>query len=209
VPPRSEELATPHGRAAIVELADDELEIAAALAALPVAERDFAATLSGSRRRELIAGRTAIHQILDGDHAVLSNDRGAPIVPAGYSGSISHKLTRAAALLAPAEHGHVGVDLERKAPTKLDIASRILTPREARVAGAELLRVFAIKEAIYKAIDPMMRRYVGFQEVELVVGEAGRVDVHIVDASKLPVVIEAWWLELEHHWLATARARSR
>jgi 4'-phosphopantetheinyl transferase EntD len=130
-------------------------------------------------------------------------------VPAGFSGSISHKLTRAAALLAPAEHGHVGVDLERKAPSKLDIASRILTPREARVAGAELLRVFAIKEAIYKAIDPMVRRYVGFLEVELVVGEAGRVDVHIVDATKLPVVIEAWWTELEHHWLATARARLR
>jgi 4'-phosphopantetheinyl transferase EntD len=70
-----------------------------------------------------------------------------------------------------------------------------------------LLRVFAIKEAIYKAIDPMVRRYVGFQEVELVVGEGGRVDVHVVDASKLPVVIEAWWIELEHHWLATARAR--
>jgi enterobactin synthetase component D len=207
VPLRSEELATPHGRAAIVELDDHEIE--AALAALPEAERNFAETLSGSRRRELIVGRTAIHQILDGACAVLSNDRGAPVVPAGYSGSISHKLTRAAALLAPAEHGHVGVDLERKAPSKIDIASRILTPREARVAGAELLRVFAIKEAIYKAIDPMVRRYVGFQEVELVVGEAGRVDVHIVDASKLPVVIEAWWIELESHWLATARARSR
>lgn len=207
MPLRSEELATPHGRAAIVELDDHEIE--GALAALPEAERELAETFSGSRRRELIAGRTAIHAILDGAHAVLSNDRGAPVVPSGYSGSISHKLTRAAALLAPAEHGHIGVDLERKAPTKLDIASRILTANEARVTGVELLRVFAIKEAIYKAIDPMVRRYVGFQEVELVVGEAGHVDVHVVDADKLPVVIEAWWFELEHHWLATARARRR
>ena len=207
MPRPSEQLATPHGRAAIVELGDDEIE--AALAALPRAEREYAEQLSGARRRDLIAGRTAIHAILDGSHAVLSNDRGAPIVPAGLSGSISHKLTRAAALIAPAEHGHVGVDLERKVPPKLDIASRILTANEPRAAGAELLRVFAIKEAIYKAIDPMVRRYVGFQEVELVVGVAGRVDVHIVDASKLPVVIEAWWTELPQHWLATARARPR
>jgi 4'-phosphopantetheinyl transferase EntD len=142
-------------------------------------------------------------------HPVLSNERGAPIVPAGMTGSISHKLARAAALIAMAEHGHVGVDLERAAPTKLDIAKRILTANEARVAGSELLRVFAIKEAIYKAIDPIVRRYVGFQEVELVVGEGGDVKVTVVDAGRLPVAIEAWWTELDGHWLATARARRR
>jgi 4'-phosphopantetheinyl transferase EntD len=186
-----------------VELADDEVE--PALALLPEGEREHAERLSGSRRREWIAGRTAMHVLVDCD--VLANDRGAPVLPAGMSGSISHKLTRAAALLATADAGHVGIDLERKAPTRLDIASRILTANEVRVAGAELLRVFSIKEAIYKAIDPIVRRYVGFQEVEIVVGEAGRVDVRVVDPRKLPVAIEAWWLELDAHWLATARAK--
>jgi 4'-phosphopantetheinyl transferase EntD len=199
------ELITPHGRCAIVELADADVEVA--FAALPEAEREAAERMSGIRRRELIAGRTAMHAILDGDHAILSNDRGAPIVPAGLTGSISHKLDRAAALLADASAGHVGVDLEGTTPGKLDISSKILTAREQRVAGAELLRVFAIKEAIYKAIDPMVRRYVGFKEVELVVGEAGAVDVRVVDPNKLPVVVEAWWTAHEGHWLATARAR--
>ena len=205
--PRSELIGTPHGRCAVIELVDEELEVA--LAALPSEEREVAERLSGVRRRELIAGRTAIHALIDPAHPVLANDRGAPMVPAGMSGSISHKLARAAALVAMAEHGHVGVDLERAAPTKLDIAKRILTQNEARVSGSELLRVFAIKEAIYKAIDPIVRRYVGFQEVELVVGQGGEVKVTVVDAGRLPVAIEAWWAELDGHWLATARARPR
>jgi 4'-phosphopantetheinyl transferase EntD len=206
--PRSDLIETPHGRCAVLELTEDEVELA--YAALPEAEREAAERLSGVRRRELIAGRTAMHALVDLAHPVLANDRGAPIVPAGMTGSISHKLARAAALVGDAAHGHVGVDLERRAPTKLDIARRILTPRERRVAGAELLRVFSIKEAIYKAIDPIVRRYVGFQEVELVVREDGAVDVTVVDASRLPVAIEAWWTALdEGHWLATARARPR
>ena len=191
----------------MIELADAELD--AALAALPSEEREAADRLSGARRRELIAGRTAIHVLIDPVHPVLSNERGAPVVPAGMTGSISHKLARAAALVAMAEHGHVGVDLERAAPTRLDIAKRILTANEPRVAGAELLRVFAIKEAIYKAIDPIVRRYVGFHEVELSIGQAGDVKVTVVDAGRLPVAIEAWWTELDGHWLATARARPR
>ena len=187
----------------------EEEDLEAALAALPEAERLAAERLSGARRRELIAGRTAMHVLVEGAHPVLSNERGAPVVPGGYSGSISHKHARAAALLAEASAGHVGIDLERMAPSKIDIAKRILTANEKVVAGAELLRVFAIKEAIYKAIDPIVQRYVGFQEVELVVGREGGVEVRVVDAARLPVVIEAWWTEADNHWLATARARRR
>ena len=187
----------------------EDRELEAALAALPGAEREVVARLSGPRRREMIAGRTAMHVLVEREHPVLSNERGAPIVPSGLSGSISHKLARAAALLADACDGHVGIDLERMAPTKIDIAARILTPREPHVAGAELLRVFAIKEAIYKAIDPIVQRYVGFQEVELVVGNDGTVDVSVVDVHRLPVMIEAWWTEADDHWLATARAKRR
>ncbi|MFT3691696.1 MAG: 4'-phosphopantetheinyl transferase superfamily protein [Kofleriaceae bacterium] len=200
---RRSELVTPHGTAAIVELDDHEID--AALAVLPDEEQRAAEKLSGVRRRELVAGRTAMHCLIA--EAVLSNERGAPILPAGKSGSISHKLTRAAALVADAHHGHVGIDLERTAATRLDIGKRILTVNEPKVQGAELLRVFAIKEAIYKAIDPIVRRYVGFQEVELVVGEGGEVGVTIVDPVKLPVIVEAWWTRVDDHWLATARGR--
>jgi 4'-phosphopantetheinyl transferase EntD len=60
---------------------------------------------------------------------------------------------------------------------------------------------FAIKEAIYKAIDPYVRRYVGFTEVELAfAGDA------VTVTTALPFAIEATWREHAGHWLATARA---
>jgi 4'-phosphopantetheinyl transferase EntD len=179
----------------VIELADDEHD--AALAALPAAERDGAAALSPTRRRDFIRGRTALHALV-GDAAITPSDRGAPHVD-GFTCSISHKGTRAAAIAAPDGDGFVGVDLERAEPPRIDISSKVLTAREPRAAGAELTRVFALKEAIYKAIDPIVRRYVAFTEVEI---EAdGRV------TSALPIEIEAWSIEHDGHWLATARAR--
>jgi 4'-phosphopantetheinyl transferase EntD len=194
VPLRSE-LETPHGRCAIVELADDALD--GALAQLPELERARAGELSPVRRREFITGRTALHALI-GDAAIAVGDRGGPLA-AGWTCSISHKGARAVALAAPAGDGFVGVDLEHVRPPRVDIAARILTPREPRATGAALLRVFAIKEAIYKAIDPIVRRYVKFTEVEL--------DADGGVTSALPAAIEAWAIELDGFWLATARAR--
>ena len=56
----------------------------------------------------------------------------------------------------------------------MDISAKILTPREREALPAEaelrMRRVrlaFSLKEAIYKAIYPKVRRYVAFGEVEL------------------------------------------
>lgn len=200
---------TAHGACAIVELTDANVD--AALAQLPAAEQALALAAAPSRRRELIAGRAALHATLAelapslAAHPILADDRGAPILPAGWSGSVSHKGARAAALIAPATEARVGVDLERAAPSRQDIARWILTPREQaalddRGRGATLR--FSIKEAIYKAIDPFVRRYVAFTEVELDVGEG----VAIV-TSALPFAIETTWREHGGFWLATARVR--
>jgi enterobactin synthetase component D len=205
-----------HGACIVLELADE----AAALARLPAAEQQRALALAPARRCEYIAGRTALHLAvataaratpalaastdLDAP-AMLSDDRGAPILPAGWAGSISHKGAFAAALVAPAGDGHIGVDLERAQPSRQDIARRILTPREQAALPDRDLAVtlrFAIKEAIYKALDPYVRRYVGFTEVELdLAGDA------VTVTTELPFAIEATWREHAGHWLATARAR--
>jgi 4'-phosphopantetheinyl transferase EntD len=202
---------TAHGVVAIVELADDA-RIAAALAALPAAEQAHARTLTEVRRRELIAGRTALHALLAevapevAGAPILADDRGAPALPAGWAGSISHKGARAAALIAPAGAARVGVDLELAQPARTDIARRILTERERTVEidgrGATLR--FSIKEAIYKAVDPFVRRYVAFTEVELDVAEG-----HALVTTALPFAIEATWREHAGFWLTTARAVPR
>jgi 4'-phosphopantetheinyl transferase EntD len=199
---RSDLLETPHGRCVIVELVDD--------APLVGPELDIAAALTPVRRKEFVSGRTALRSLLGEPVAIVSDDRGAPVLPAGWVGSISHKAAHAAALVAPAGEGFVGIDIEIAAPARQAIEKRILTPREQQsVTGRDVTLRFAIKEAIYKAVDPIVRRYVGFTEVELDVAPDGSCVVHVLDASRLPVVVEAWWQERDGLWLATARARRR
>jgi enterobactin synthetase component D len=200
---RTDRLALAHGACVIVELGD----AAAALARLAPAEQDRAAQLGPVRRREFIAGRMALHLALGSDAAILSDDRGAPILPPGWIGSVSHKRAMAAALVATAGVGRLGVDLELAAPPRVDIGRRVLTAREQAEltdGGRGVTLRFAIKEAIYKAIDPYVRRYVGFTEVELEFsGDA------VTVTTALPFAIEATWREHAGHWLATARAVPR
>lgn len=208
---RTERLALAHGACVIVEIADPD----AALTGLAPAEQQRAAELGAVRRRDFIAGRTALRLALAdapaAAAAILSDDRGAPVMPAGWVGSLSHKAGLAAALVAPAGAWHIGVDLERAVAPRADIASRILTPREQAALrdgdparGPAVTLRFAIKEAIYKALDPYVRRYVGFTEVELDLdGDA------VTVTTALPFAIEASWRAHGGHWLATARARPR
>ena len=198
---RNERIELPHGTCVLVELAD----LDAAARALSAEEQAHAATLGAIRRREFVAGRTAMRLALGSGVAILGDARGAPILPAGFVGSISHKGALAAALVAPAGVGPIGIDIELAAAPRQDIARRILTEREAVALpdrGRAVTLRFAIKEAIYKAIDRYLQRYVGFTEVELDVADDGSVRV----TSALRLAIEATWREHAGHWLATARA---
>src|SRR6185503_7008394 len=99
------------------------------------------------------------------------DDRGAPVMPPGWLGSASNKAELSAALVARDDGSglRIGVDLEHAREPRMPIERRVLTARElaALADRRDVTRTFAIKEAIYKAIDPFVRRYVGFLEVEL------------------------------------------
>jgi 4'-phosphopantetheinyl transferase EntD len=204
--PRSDELDTPHGRCVILEI-DEHDELPPLLGD----EHALAGRLGPVRRRELATGRAALRSALGIDAPILPDDRGAPQLPAGWVGSISHKGSRATAIVAPASAGFVGIDIEIAAPSRLPIERRILTAREQQriTEPRQVTLHFSIKEAIYKAIDPIVRRYVGFTEVELVIGADGSCSVTILEPARLPVLIEAWWQERDGLWLATARANPR
>ena len=196
---RSDALATPHGHCVILET-EEELPLLGV-------EQAIGDNLGPLRRRELAIGRAALREALGQHVAIPADDRGAPVLPAGWVGSISHKGSRAAALVAPVGSGFVGIDLEKALPPRVAIGRRILTERE-RASGREVTLFFAIKEAIYKAVDPIVRRYVKFTEVELELGD-GTCEVRVVDVEQLPVAVEAWWQERDGMWLATARAKPR
>jgi len=148
---------------------------------------------------------------------VLVDSRGAPMLPPEVWGSISHKETLAVALVAPATpHAatRLGVDVEVDRAPSQDIASKVLTDEEVgEVAGLEsaararavLLR-FSAKEAIYKALDPFVRRYVGFKEVSVrpLAAVAADVQMHL-PAGDGTFAAEVRWRRWERYFVTTAR----
>jgi phosphopantetheine--protein transferase-like protein len=137
-------------------------------------------------------------------------------VPGGTVGSITHKNTLALAMAARAAQGSLGVDLEDYGPPRLGIAKRILTePEYAAVEAlpesrrwlAVLVR-FSIKEAIYKALDPFVRRYVGFHEARVTPDLHGRAEV-VLDLSghEGPFDVDARYEWLRGRILTSVRVR--
>jgi len=214
-------IALAHGVGAAVSLGElawpgaPPLPIEHALAQLHPDERDHARTLTPVRARDFAAGRLALHLALADaglvhDAAILSDDRGAPALFGDALGSISHKRGLAVAIAARAAGGErIGVDIEVAAPSKVDLAPRILTDAErASLPSGDRLAVtlrFALKEAVYKAIDPFLRRYVGFREVAVWPEHS-----HVrVDAPGLGVDVEAAWVEIGGLFVCSARATAR
>jgi 4'-phosphopantetheinyl transferase EntD len=169
--------ATAHGVLTAVHLPDSPDPVPEhILASLPSAEAAHARTLRGYRQPQFVGGRIALRRACEQvgvrPTALLSDDRGAPVLPTGLSGSISHKRTIAVGMVARDIDGTLGVDIEEYAPARPTIEEHILVEEE-QVAIADLapdrkwmalLLRFSIKESIYKALDPHVRRHVGFHE---------------------------------------------
>jgi enterobactin synthetase component D len=136
-------------------------------------------------------------------------------MPKGFVGSISHKDTMAVAFAAVDKGVTVGLDLEHMEPPRPRIARKILTPAEQLEVHAlpevkrwmEILLRFSLKEAIYKAIDPRVQRYVTFKEVEVRPDMDGKAQarLNLTGGEQLDVALR--WVE-ENGWLLTlAEAR--
>jgi 4'-phosphopantetheinyl transferase EntD len=179
----------PFGRCAAVTLPPDGVRDED-LAALHPEEAAHARGLGAARRVTWVGGRIALRSALrdlgvgPALGAIGATRRGAPELGPGLVGSVSHKESIAVALVArsagavgdpAAPAATLGIDVEIARAPRADIARRVLTPDELRrvealdEAGAarELLITFSAKEAIYKALDPWVGRYVSFQEVAL------------------------------------------
>ncbi len=198
-------------------------------------EAAMARGLPAPRRATFVAGRQAMRDALRAlpDMAPLAGEairrtpRGAPALPGHVTGSITHKRTRAMAAVAPRVPGlhHLGLDLERRPqPADLDkpsIARKILTAREYATIESlnhdplhqreQVLVHFALKEAVYKAIDPFVERYVRFTEVELHVTQPGDTQVTLLlpEMANGPTSVRATW-QLDEDWIvATAYSVDR
>jgi enterobactin synthetase component D len=188
------------------------------LARLLPEERAHAAGLSAPRLATWVAGRLALGAALASAGAprvpLLPTSRGAPALPDGFAGSLSHKETIAVALAAPRAGAHLGVDVEVLRPLKVDISRMVLTDAERAAvdAGAgearwrEILIRFSIKESIYKAVDRDVQRYVGFKEAEVDPGPPARARLSL-RRGEGPFAVEARWDEIEGLLVTAARVR--
>jgi len=213
-------LTTPFGPCAAVRLPPaGQADLGMAL--LHPDERTHASALAPLRRVTWVGGRIALRSALRSlrpsfDAPLLATPRGAPQLPPGITGSISHKRSLAIALAATADHGWVGVDLEDLGRRPSDIARLVLVEQElaaiAHLAPAERWRAmllrFSIKESVYKAIDPFLQRYVGFSEASVELGASGSASVRLALKDRAgPCDVEAWWTEVDDAIVTAVRVR--
>lgn len=217
-------LRAPHGEIVGVRLLEDDLERVHEHPALHPDEARRASELRGARRTGFVAGRLALSRALSAlgapRVAIGSDDRGAPTLPNGFIGSISHKGALGVALVALDEGERVGVDVELVKELREGVERLVLTEGERARLGPDRARVvlasFSVKESIYKAIDPFVRRWVGYHEavVELPDERAMRegfapvkVSLSLANGERIDR-LEAFVTERDGHYLSTARARS-
>jgi 4'-phosphopantetheinyl transferase EntD len=166
------------------------------------------------RRQESAFARALAHEMLarrgvrNGE--IARHEKGFPIWPRGWVGSLSHSSGWVAAIQGRgAALRGVGVDIE--SPTRMRPAmwAHIMTAGERETLAvfdqAEAARhataVFGAKEALFKTLSPAGVAIPGFLEVEIVWQGAGRFEARCPGATVFGVgatfdtmvVAAAWW----------------
>ena len=203
--------ATAHGLIAAVNIPDaPDPAPEEVLETLPTEESDYARTLKGYRQVQFVGGRIAAReaakQLRIDLPPMLSDARGAPICPPEICVSVSHKKTLALAMVCLKGDFTLGVDLESYGPQRMGIAKKVLTPEEQtenqRIEDKDrqwidVLMRFSIKECIYKAVDPFVRRYVGFDEAQVRPGLDGTAQVKLLLRDEEG----PFWATARYEWL--------
>ena len=158
------------------------------------------------------------------DCVLLKDEYGRPCLPRGFLGSISHKDTTAVGLICPgAVYGKddeplsaIGVDLEYCIKARKNFGRRVLTASEMDSLGqvddmdldTEVRLRFSAKEAVYKAMHPLICQYVSFKEAEVQPYNDGTLGVKLDLTSKAHErfgKVEAYWQRVGDFFLTSAR----
>ncbi|QJE03663.1 4'-phosphopantetheinyl transferase superfamily protein (plasmid) [Massilia forsythiae] len=145
------------------------------------------------RQLSYLAGRLCAERALAAcglrlDGGVGRGDGGEALWPEGFSGSISHTGNRAFAVVAARQGRYdIGIDAEHIVDdrTRRDIQRLCMCEDEAGLVAAcpdpnvAATALFAAKEAYYKAVYRVVRRFVDFGEalVSAIDVDAGRIDI--------------------------------
>ena len=142
---------------------------------------ELPARLAGAVRKrqgEFLAGRLCARAALQQLGCLAlpsSHGEHGPRWPAGFCGSISHGKGMVGAICGRSDHWQsLGLDIEAAMalPQAERLAAQILTNTErqrfAQLPLAELISLgFSLKEALYKALNPLTGRFFYFHDAEL------------------------------------------
>ncbi|WP_342319928.1 4'-phosphopantetheinyl transferase family protein [Corynebacterium mayonis] len=161
------------------------------------------------RKGEFGDARWCAHQALEelgvnSKEAILRGDRGMPLWPDGYTGSLTHTEGFRAAVAAPTSHVlSIGLDAEPAAPLPPEVVGEIARARE-RIAIEKMRAesidwadrlVFCAKEATYKCWFPLTRRWLGFHDAEVDIRDDGTFLAYILARpTPLPFFEGRWQL---------------
>jgi 4'-phosphopantetheinyl transferase EntD len=136
---------------------------------------------SARRRDQFLLGRAAANRALaalrgPGAESVGRGPEGEPLWPSGFVGSISHTGTLAVSIVLRAGAGSVGIDVETMLPRDdAELAGYVLGPDERAMLASACRRddhpfyvAFSVKEAVIKALLPLLGTFVDFREISLV-----------------------------------------
>jgi enterobactin synthetase component D len=134
-----------------------------------------------ARQAAFMVGRLCAERAMSqagGAVVVPRGEKGEPVWPAGFVGSISHTARAAYAVVAPSSAClGVGIDAEPMVDDegKRSLQSVCCTAWEcaqwydgSACDAWTATAIFSLKEAFYKAIYPQVRRFVDFDEVEVI-----------------------------------------
>jgi 4'-phosphopantetheinyl transferase EntD len=174
-------------------------------------EEAVVADAVGKRRREFgsarYCARDALRRLGLAPAPILRGERGAPQWPTGIVGSITHcDGYRAAAVACAADVLGLGIDAEPDAALPDGVLAHVSTPEEramlrnlfAIAPGVSWDRLlFSTKEAVYKAWFPLTRRWIGFEDANIVIDAGNRTfDARILVPHASP------FARFDGHWLA-------
>lgn len=186
-------------------------ETADSRAGLMPGEAAYAAGVSEQRAKEFAAGRRVARAALQRmglPAAEIGSSGRRPAWPAGAVGSIAHTGALAAAAVGSSRRFRgLGLDLESETAVSPRVAGRVLSADERAWLPAAEWRtmLFCAKEAVYKAVNPIIGEFLGFQDVELDVdAQQGGFRATCRGAKRSAPAIAAGrgcWARYRAHWL--------
>ena len=186
---------------------DDERDLSKYRDLLP-SERAQVSEAVDARKGEFGDARWCAHQALrelglDRDTAILRGERGMPLWPTGFTGSLTHTDGLRAAVAAPTSSVRsMGLDAEPAKPLPDGILQQIASEAELEMVHslqavgfmwADRL-LFCAKEATYKCWFPMTRRWLGFEDAEIEVRSDGTFSSRIVVRPTPAAFFEGRWV---------------